>query len=114
MDMRQKIAWKHVVNQKGNIYLMDEAEITYIVDFSKLSGSSKRNLNQMHLFHMIAIYAFPIFAVMLTLPFKLDSLTKFIIIVTSISPILLIDYLMMVYLVLPKNIREILEVKKHA
>ncbi len=114
MDMRQRIAWRHVVNQKGNIYLMDEAEITYIVDFSKLSTSSRKHLNQMHLFNMIAIYAFPILVVMLTLPFNLDSLSKLIIIVVAISIPLVIDYLMMIYWVLPKNIREILEVKKHA
>ncbi len=112
MNMKQRIAWKHVVNPKGNLYLMDEAEKTYIVDFSKLNSKASRHLHQMHLFHMIAVYALPISIILLTLPMKPDLATRLILVTVSIGLIYLIDYLFMIFLVIPTNIREILEEKK--
>lgn len=112
MNMRQKIAWKHVVNQKGNIYLMDQDDKTYIVDFSKLNPKEKRHLNQMHLFHMIAIYAFPILLILFTTPLNPDLLSKLSMVSVSIIIILLIDYVILLQWVIPENIREILEEKK--
>ena len=112
MNMRQRIAWKHVVNQKGNIYLMDEAEKTYIVDFSKLSPIAAKRLHQAQLFQMIGIYALPISLMLITMPYDPSTLVKISIFVGSILFILFCEYLVLLNWVIPQNIREILEEKK--
>jgi len=112
MGMREKIAWKHVVNQKGNLYLMDEAEKTYIVDFGKLNPKAAAALHQMHLFYMVGLYALPLGLIVLTLPYDLDLLSKLTMMVLAVGVIYLLCYLMMIFRVIPKNIREILEEKK--
>jgi len=112
MNMRQRIAWKHVLNQKGNIYLMDEAEKTYIVDFSKLNPQASKRLHRAQLFQMIGTYALPITLMILTLPYNPNSFTKVMIFVVSILLVLLIEYTVLLLWVIPKNIREILEEKK--
>jgi len=112
MGMREKIAWKHVVNQKGNLYLMDEAEKTYIVDFGKLNPKQAAALHQMHVFYMVGLYAFPLGLIVLTLPYNLDLLSKLTLMVLAIGVIYLLCFLMMIFRVIPQNIREILEEKK--
>ena len=112
MNMRQRIAWKHVVNQKGNIYLMDEAEKTYIVDFSKLSPIAAKRLHQAQLFQMIGIYALPISLMLITMPYDPSTLVKISIFIGSILFILVCEYIVLLNLVIPQNIREILEEKK--
>jgi len=110
--MRQRIAWKHVVNQKGNIYLMDEAEKTYIVDFSKLSPIAAKRLHQAQLFQMIGIYALPISLMLIAMPYDPSTLVKISIFIGSILFILVCEYIVLLNLVIPQNIREILEEKK--
>lgn len=113
MGMREKIAWRHVINQKGNLYLMDEAEKTYIVDFGKLKPKAASALHKMHLFHMIALYALPIGVILLTLPVKPELLVRLMLVVSAVVVVYVIDYLWMLFWVVPQNIREILEEKKH-
>lgn len=113
MDMRKRIAWKHIVNQKGNIYLMDEAEKTYILDFNKLKSTSKKHFDRMHLFHSVAIYAFPIILIILTAPFEPNIIAKLGIVFISLAFVYLIEFLVMTMIILPKNIIDILEEKKH-
>jgi hypothetical protein len=112
MGMREKIAWKHIINQKGNLYLMDTADKTYVVDFGKLKPRAKTHLERMHLFHMIGIYAFPIAMMILTAGMTPDISGKLLIVFLSMAFVYLADYLMMIFLIIPKNIVDILEVKK--
>lgn len=112
MGMRGKIAWKHVMNPKGDLYLMDEAEKTYIVDFSKLNPKASRHLHGMQLFHMIGLYALPISLIVLTAPFEPTITLRFILVAGAILTVYAIDYLILITLVIPQNIREILEEKK--
>lgn len=112
MGMREKIAWRHVINQKGDLYLMDEAEKTYIVDFSKLNPMASRALHGMQLFHMIGVYALPISLFIVTAPLEPTLLLRLILVIGAVLTVYLIDYLILVLLVIPKNIREILEEKK--
>lgn len=113
MGMREKIAWRHVINQKGNLYLMDEAEKTYIVDFGKLNPKATNAFHKMHLFHMTALYALPIAVILLTLPYQPDLLIRMVLIVGAVMVVYLISYVWMLNWVVPQNIREILEEKKH-
>lgn len=113
MGMREKIAWRHVINQKGNLYLMDEAEKTYIVDFGKLKPKAASAFHKMHLFHMTALYALPIAVILLTLPYQPDLLIRMVLIVGAVMVVYLISYVWMLNWVVPQNIREILEEKKH-
>ena len=113
MGMREKIAWRHIVNQKGNIYLMDEADKTYIVDFGKLSSKAGKHLHRMHLFHMIGQYAIPILFILITFPLNPDMILRLVIIVGSIGLVYAIDFLWLINFIIPAKITDILEEKKH-
>lgn len=112
MGMREMIAWRHLINPRGNLYLMDVEEKTYVVDFGKLNPKSSRAFHGMQLFHMIGLYALPISVIVVTAPFEPTLTLRLILAAGAILAVYLIDFLIMISLVIPKNIREILEEKK--
>lgn len=112
MGMREKIAWRHLINPKGNLYLIDVEEKTYIVDFGKLNPKAARAFHGMQLFHMIGLYALPISVIIVTAPMEPTIMLRLVLAAGAILSVYVIDYLLMVTLVIPQNIREILEEKK--
>ena len=113
MGMRERIAWTHTINQKGDLYLMDTADKTYVVDFGKLKARAAKAYDRMHLFHLIGQFAFPILVIILSGPFNPSLPMRFVLIIGALLLVYVVDYVWLITGIIPQNIAEILEEKKH-